>query len=91
MLKRRQQIVVGIKTMNQGKTIEKIIGKNIKSAKFNKINNEYDDIPYLDLEFEDGTTARIVASYGAYTGHSEDEYPCYIYIEDEDDGDENDD
>lgn len=60
-----------------------LIGKTIKSAKISKISDEFDDEPYLDLEFTDGTKERIVAGYGSYTGHSDDEYPRFIYIKDD--------
>lgn len=62
---------------------EDLVGKKIISAKFSKILEEYDDIPYLDLEFEDGSKVRVVAQYGGWTGSSEDEYPRFIEIKEE--------
>ncbi len=63
------------------KTEFNLIGKKIIKATINKISKEYDDEPYLDLEFEDGTKARIIADYRGYTGSSEDEYPRFIRVE----------
>jgi len=63
-----------------------LIGKTIKSAKLRKIPDEcedgsfYDDEPFLDLEFTDGSKATIIANYGGYTGKSDDEYPRFIEI-----------
>ena len=50
------------------------------NSKSKKISEEYDDEPFLDLEFTDGTSARIIAEYGGYTGKSEDEYPRFILV-----------
>lgn len=58
-----------------------LIGKTITSAKITGVEN-CDDYPYLELEFSDGTKTVITASYGGYTGKSEDEYPCYISVGD---------
>jgi hypothetical protein len=60
--------------------IKELIGKTIKSAEIKKIKEEYDDTPYLDIEFTDGSKIRIIAEYGGYTGKSEDEYPRFINI-----------
>lgn len=46
-----------------------LIGKTIKSAKTRGIKG-YDDKPYLDIEFTDGTKVTIEADYGAFTGKS---------------------
>ncbi len=56
-----------------------LVGKTITSAEIRGIKG-YDDEPYLDLEFNDGTKVTVEASYGGYTGESEDEYPCFIGI-----------
>lgn len=56
-----------------------LIGKTIKSASILGIKG-YDDKPYLLLEFTDGTEVKIIATYGGYTGNSEDEYPCFILV-----------
>lgn len=58
---------------------ENLIGKTIKSATQKKLKN-CDDTGFLVLDFTDGTTTTIVASYGGYTGNSEDEYPTHIEI-----------
>lgn len=57
-----------------------LIGKTIIGATQKRLDR-YDDEGYLELNFSDGTHAVIVASYGAYTGDSEDEYPTKIYIQ----------
>jgi hypothetical protein len=57
-----------------------LVGKTIVSATVVGIEG-HDDKPYLDLVFTDGTTARIVATYGGYTGRSEDEYPAFIELD----------
>ena len=59
-----------------------LIGKTIESVSHKKLKG-YDDEGYLELKFTDGTIATVVASYGEYTGESEDEYPTYIYVTDE--------
>ena len=56
-----------------------LIGKTITSARIRK-RKGFDDTPYLDLTFSDGTKITIIAGYGGYTGSSYDEYPCFIYI-----------
>ena len=58
-----------------------LIGKTIESVSHKKLQG-YDDEGYLELKFTDGSIATIVASYGGYTGESEDEYPTYIYVTD---------
>ncbi len=63
-----------------------LIGKTITAATVKKLA-EHDDEGFLQLQFSDGTEALIVAFYGAYTGRSQDEYPTYIGIIDEYDGD----
>lgn len=59
-----------------------LIGKTIENVSHKKLKG-YDDEGYLELKFTDGTTATVVASYGGFTGKSEDEYPTYIYVTDE--------
>ena len=56
-----------------------IIGKTIISVTEMK-KPQFDDEGWLRLEFADGTACAIVASYGGYTGNSEDEYPTLIGI-----------
>ena len=58
---------------------ESIVGKTIKAASLRGMKG-YDDEPYIDIDFTDGTKITIVSSYGGYTGESEDEYPSYICI-----------
>ena len=57
--------------MNQhvGKTIESIELYGLKS---------YDDEPIVKILFTDNTEFILQATYGGYTGESEDEYPCFI-------------
>lgn len=57
-----------------------LIGKTIIGATQKRLDR-YDDEGYLELNFSDGTHAVIVASYGGYTGDSEEEYPTKIYIQ----------
>ena len=68
---------------NEKKYLKLLVGKTIKQAKISKISKEFDDEPYLDLEFTDGKKIRIVADYGNYTGNSEDEYVRLIRFEEE--------
>lgn len=60
---------------------EQLIGKAITSAKVTGIDG-CDDMPFLELEFSDGTKCVIEAYYGGYTGKSVDEYPRYISVGD---------
>lgn len=60
--------------------LKSIEGKKIKKSWIEGIKN-YDDKPFLFIEFTDGTIIKIVADYGGYTGKSEDEYIRYISIE----------
>ena len=62
---------------------EDLIGKTIANVTVMK-REGFDDEGWLRLKFTDGTTCLIVASYGGYTGASEDEYPTYIDVEDDD-------
>jgi hypothetical protein len=57
----------------EGKTIKK--ATRMKSAK-------YDDEAWLKLDFTDGTTVFIEATYGGFTGESRDEFPSYFEIKD---------
>lgn len=56
-----------------------LVGKTITKAEIVGIN-DYDDEPYLYLTFSDGSEVLITATYGGYTGNSEDEYPAFIKI-----------
>jgi hypothetical protein len=62
-------------------SIADLAGKTIASATRMK-KAEYDDEAWLQLHFTDGSSCVIVASYGGYSGESEDEYPSYFYIKD---------
>jgi hypothetical protein len=67
--------------------IQKLVGKKIKTIAYRDANDEdcnYDDEPYLDIEFTDGTKVTAVATYGDYTGNSMDEYPRYIFVKQDD-------
>ena len=59
--------------------LDNLIGKTITKATVRGIAG-YDDTPYLDLKFSDGTIATIIADYGGYTGDSEDEYQRFIDV-----------
>ena len=60
-----------------------MIGKTIESVK--KYGGKgVDDENLIVMTFTDGTSIEIWASYGGYTGQSEDEYPSFIGIETED-------
>ncbi len=63
-------------------TFKELNGKTITRATKKKLKG-FDDEGYIKLFFSDGTSVIIVASYGGYTGKSEDEYPTDIYIEEE--------
>jgi len=54
-----------------------LIGKTIAKATRYKLT-KFDDEPILKLEFTDGTHCCVLATYGGYTGDSEDEYPAFI-------------
>ena len=56
-----------------------LIGKTIKSCKYRGVEG-YDDEPYLDIVFEDGTSVTVSGGYGCYTGNSEDEYPRCVVV-----------
>lgn len=62
-----------------------IEGKTIKTATPMK-KPRYDDEAWCVLEFTDGTQCVAVAGFGGYTGHSEDEYPCHVYLRSHVDG-----
>ena len=55
-------------------------GKTIKNIWKEKISDEFDDEPYLFIEFNDGTKIKIISTYGGYTGKSEDEYQRFILV-----------
>ena len=52
----------------QNTDLEQIVGKTIARALVEPIAPYYDDIPHLILIFDDGTSARITATYGIPTG-----------------------
>lgn len=60
--------------------MNEFIGKTIINARIENLNG-YDDEPFLVLNFTDGTSCKIEANYGGYTGMSQDEYPRYITYE----------
>lgn len=60
-----------------------LVGKTIKVVQQLQ-RKGYDDNGFLLIEFTDGEKALIVAGYGGYTGESEDEYPTYIEVTNED-------
>ena len=62
--------------------LKDLIGKTIAEAEIMKMP-AYDDEGRLRLKFTDGTQTVVVASYGGYTGNSEDEYPTYIELNDD--------
>ncbi|MCI4409004.1 MAG: DUF2693 domain-containing protein [Thermofilum sp.] len=56
---------------------EYVVGKTIEKMYFKGIP-EYDDIPYANIQFNDGARIQFEATYGSYSGFSKDEYPAYI-------------
>lgn len=68
--------------------IQKLVGKKIKAIAYRDANEDgshYDDEPYLDIDFTDGTKVTVVAGYGDYTGNSMDEYPRLILVKERED------
>jgi hypothetical protein len=57
-----------------------LIGKTITDVKEMR-KPDYDDEAWLRIDFSDKTYCVFAASYGGYTGKSEDEYPAYIAIQ----------
>lgn len=57
--------------------MKELIGKTIKNIEISP-REGYDDVPFLDIEFDDGTSVRFMATSGGYTGNSFDEYPMEI-------------
>lgn len=53
------------------------IGKTVKSIELHGIKG-FDDKPILILKFTDDSELLLRATYGGYTGNSEDEYPSFI-------------
>ncbi len=66
--------------------LKELLGKTIIKAEYRQLcdgeGEPYDDIPYLDLWFDDGTKITIVSYYGDWDneGYSEGEYPRYLEI-----------
>lgn len=60
-----------------------LIGKTISNVQQMK-SKSFDDEGFLRLEFTDGTSRLIIASYSGYTGNSLDEYPTSIYVDEDD-------
>jgi len=57
-----------------------LIGKTITGASFRSICEDFDDVPYLDLTFSDGTECTIESKCGGWTGKSEDEYTRFLEV-----------
>ena len=57
-----------------------LVGKTILTCQVRPISEQYDDIPYLEIVFADGTSVTISSCYSGYSGSSEDEYTRYIGI-----------
>ena len=62
-----------------------LIGKTIINTQLMK-KNGYDDEAWVRLDFTDGTHCFVVSSYGSYSGKSEDEYPAFIFLQNEVEG-----
>ena len=56
-------------------------GRTIENVTAQPCGPECDGVNVLVVSFTDGTTARIIGSYGGYTGHSCDEYFERIAVE----------
>lgn len=65
--------------------ISELIGKTIVNTQFMK-KNGYDDEAWVRLDFTDGTHCFVVSSYGSFSGESEDEYPAFIFLQNEVEG-----
>lgn len=63
----------------ENKIIKEIKGKTIEYAEKRGLEM-FDDKPYLDIHFTDGSVIAITSYYGDYTGKSEEEYPRYIDV-----------
>ena len=57
-----------------------IVSASIRGGTKNWYGDDADDVPFLDLYFNDGTMVTITSAYGSYTGKSEDEYPCFVLV-----------
>jgi hypothetical protein len=62
-----------------------LVGKTIISAQLMK-KPEYDDEAWAKLGFQDGSHCFVVSSYGSYSGNSEDEYPAYVFLQEDEQG-----
>jgi len=73
-----------IKILEEKKTLKDFEGKTIKKVwleRHKKDNKEeYNDVPFLFIEFTDGSIFKIESTYGGYTGGSYGEYPSYFII-----------
>lgn len=65
--------------MNSVIHVGDLVGKTIVAAEMKKLK-DCDDQGFLLLTFSDQSRALVIASYGGYTGKSEDEYPTYLYL-----------
>jgi hypothetical protein len=77
--------IISDRFMNKKLELNHLVGKTIASVTKMK-KPQFDDEGWLRLEFTDGTSCVIVASYQDYTGDSENEYPTLIKIVNEVDG-----
>lgn len=59
--------------------IDKLRGKVIKSV-VTRGREGYDDTPFVDIEFEDGTMVTIQGGYDKETGESLDKYRQYAQV-----------
>jgi len=68
----------------KNKTLKDFKGKTIKKVwleRHKKDDKEvYNDVPFLFIEFTDGSISKIESTYGGYDGDSYDEYPSYFII-----------
>ena len=56
-----------------------IIGKTILKVEYRK-SEIRDDEPLIIITFTDGSEVGFEGGYGGYTGRSEDEYPSYVWL-----------
>ncbi len=60
---------------------DQLVGMTISSAIVKAGNPKLDDREQLRLTMTDGSEFVVNATYGGYTGMSEDEYPQLIHVE----------
>lgn len=59
-----------------------LIGKTISAVTYLK-HRKHDDRGWVRFDFTDNTHCIVIATYGSYTGRSNDEYPTDIYIDED--------